>query len=144
MALLDSRTIRLKARYATKAEAIRDVGNILLSAQKIGPEYIQKMLDREALATTYIGNGVAVPHGTKDSVAHVRETGIAVVQVPEGVDFGGGNRARLLVGIAARGSEHLDLLTAIASICSDDEKLETLIAAPDAASVLAILATEGV
>jgi PTS system mannitol-specific IIA component len=144
MALLDPRTIRLNARYADKSEAIRDVGRLLCEAGRVAPEYIEKMIAREALATTYVGNGVAVPHGTKDSLAYVKATGLAVVQVPDGVDFGGGNRARLLVGIAAQGDEHLDLLTAIAQVCSDDEKLERLIHAPDAASVLAVLAAEGV
>lgn len=142
MSLLDPRTIRLAARYRTKEEAIRDVGRILVEAGKVRPEYVEKMIERESLATTYVGNGVAVPHGTKDSLGWINETGIAVVQVPEGVDFSNGNRARLLVGIAAKGSEHLDLLTAIASVCSDDEKLERLILAPDAEAVLAELAGE--
>ena len=136
MALLDSKTIRLGAHYQDKSEAIRDVGRILFEAGKVGAEYIEKMIDREALATTYVGNGVAVPHGTKDSLVYVKSTGLAVVQVPDGVDFGNGNRARLLVGIAAKGDEHLDLLTSIASVCSDDERLERLIHAPDAAAVL--------
>lgn len=142
MTLLDSRTIRLAAHYSNKEEAIRDVGRILVEAGKVGPEYIEKMIEREGLATTYVGNSVAVPHGTKDSLAFIRETGLAVVQVPAGVDFGGGNRARLLVGIAAKGDEHLDLLTAIASVCSDDEKLERLIHAPDVEAVLRELAEE--
>lgn len=142
MALLDTQTIRLGARYHDKAEAIRDVGRLLLEAGKIGPEYVEKMIEREAVATTYVGNGVAVPHGTKDSLAFVKETGIAVVQVPDGVDFGNGNRARLLVGIAAKNGEHLDLLTTIATVCSDDERLERLICAPDAAAVLRELAEE--
>lgn len=144
MPLLDARTIRLNARYRDKSEAIRDVGRLLLEAGKVTPDYIEKMIERESLATTYVGNGVAVPHGTKDSLGFVRETGLAVVQVPEGVDFGNGNRARLLVGIAAQGGEHLDLLTTIATVCADDERLERLIQAPDAQAVLAELAAEGV
>lgn len=142
MPLLDSKTIRLGARYQNKAEAIRDVGRLLHEAGKVGPEYIEKMIEREALATTYVGNGVAVPHGTKDSLGFVKETGLAVVVVPQGVDFGGGNVARLLVGIAARGNEHLDLLTNIASVCSDDERLERIIQAKDVATILAELSVE--
>jgi PTS system mannitol-specific IIA component len=140
MALLSSQTIRLGAHYHDKAEAIRDVGRLLHLAGYVGPEYIEKMIERESVATTYVGNGVAVPHGTKDSLAYVKKTGLAVVQVPDGVDFGNGNRARLLVGIAAKGNEHLDLLTTIASVCSDDERLERLLAAPDADAVLRELA----
>lgn len=142
MALLDFQTIRLSARYQDKSEAIRDVGRLLVQAGKVKPEYVEKMIEREALATTYVGNGVAVPHGTKDSLVFVQQTGLAVVQVPDGVDFGNGNRARLLVGIAAQGDEHLELLTAIASVCSDDAKLDQLVSAPDAATVLQILAEE--
>jgi len=144
MALLDAKTIRIGARYADKAQAIREVGNLLLEAGKIGPEYIEKMMEREALATTYVGNGVAVPHGTKDSIPFVKETGLAVVQVPQGVDFGNGNVARLLVGIAAKGNEHLDLLTAIASVCADDEALGRLLAAQDPETILSELAAGGV
>ena len=140
MALLDSQTIKLNAHYHHKTEAIRDVGRLLVQAGKVEPDYIEKMLEREGLATTYVGNGVAVPHGTKDSLVFVKETGLAVVQVPDGVDFGNGNRARLLVGIAAKGGEHLDLLTTIASVSSDDERLERLVTAPDVAAVLRELA----
>ena len=140
MALLSSQTIRLGAHYGDKSEAIRDVGRLLHQAGYVGAEYIEKMIEREALATTYVGNGVAVPHGTKESLAFVKATGLAVVQVPAGVDFGNGNRARLLVGIAAKGNEHLDLLTTIATVCSDDERLERLLAAPDADAVLRELA----
>jgi PTS system mannitol-specific IIA component len=140
MALLDQRTIRLNAQYTDKSQAIRDVGRLLVEAGKVAPEYVEKMIAREALATTYVGNGVAVPHGTKDSLVFVKSTGLAVVQVPGGVDFGNGNRARLLVGIAAQGDEHLELLTTIAEVCSDDERLERLIHAPDAVAVLAELA----
>lgn len=139
MALLDSRTIRLAARYDDKNQAIRDVGRLLVEAGKVEAGYIEKMLEREALVTTYVGNGVAVPHGTKDSLPLIKETGLAVVQIPSGLDFGGGNRVRLLVGIAAQGGEHLDLLTTIASVCSDDDQLEALIAAPDSDTVLRVL-----
>lgn len=143
MALLDASTIRLHARYTNKAEAIRDVGRLLAEAGKVEPTYIEKMIEREGVATTYIGNGVAVPHGTKDSIPMVKSTGLAVVQVPDGVDFGNGNIARLLVGIAAQGDEHLDLLTNLALVCSDDQRLECLIHAPDAETILQELAVEG-
>jgi PTS system mannitol-specific IIA component len=94
------------------------------------------------MSTIYIGNGVALPHGTEASRRYVKRTGLAIVQVPGGVDFGKGNVARLLVAVAALGEEHIDLLTEIAQICVDDEMLDRLINAATASELLSVIAPE--
>lgn len=132
-------TVVVGATFRAKEEAIDAVGALLVAAGKVEPAYVEAMRRREAMSTTYVGNGVAVPHGTEASRPLVRSTGIAVVQVPGGVDFGGGNVARLLVGIAAKGDEHMDLLAEIAEICADDERLERLLAAESPAGLLSLL-----
>ena len=135
--LLSEKTIMVKASFSGREEAIRACGALLVDAGHCEPGYVDLMVERDNLSTTYVGNGVAVPHGTKASRALVRSTGIALVQVPGGVDFGRGNVARLLVGIAAIGDEHIDILTDIAEICADDARLEDLLSASSAAEILA-------
>jgi len=97
------------------------------------------MIERDRASTVYVGNGVAVPHGTKASQRFVKSTGMAIVQVPGGVDFGGGNVARVLIALAARGDEHIDLLTEIAETCADDARLEALVSASSPGEILSLL-----
>jgi PTS system mannitol-specific IIA component len=137
--MLSEDTVRVAASFADKDEAIRACGDLLVKAGHVKPAYVDKMVERDRLSTTYVGSGVAVPHGTKDGIALVSSTGLAVIQVPSGVDFGRGNMAYLLVGIAAKGNEHMDLLTEIASICADDDRLAALLAAGSAAEIIALI-----
>lgn len=141
--MLTEATVRVGASYASKDEAIRACGEILRAAGHIQGEYIDKMVERDNLSTTYVGSGVAVPHGTKAGLAYVKSTGLAVIQVPAGVDFGKGNIAYLLVGIAAKGDEHIDLLTQIAGICADDERLEGLLKARSAREIIDLISGAG-
>jgi len=109
-----------------KEEAIRRAGRALLKEGLIDEAYITGMLQREEIATTYIGSSVAIPHGTNESKQYVKETGIVFLQYPEGVDFGEGNIAKLVIGIAAKGDEHMDILMKIAEAVSNNETLEFL------------------
>ncbi len=138
-AILSVDKIVLHAKPADKAAAIEAVGRLLANGGHVTPEYIPAMFAREVIATTYLGNGVAVPHGTKDALAYVRSSGLAILHVPTGVDFGNGNVARLVIGLAARGDDHLDILTSLAEVCSDDEQLARLLAAASPGEIIAIL-----
>jgi mannitol PTS system EIIA component len=137
--LLSERSIRLNASFPDKEAAIRACGKLLLEAGHIESGYIDLMVERDRASTVYVGNGVAVPHGTKAALRFVVSTGMAIVQVPGGVDFGDGNVARLLIAIAAAGDEHIDLLTEIAETCADDARLERLLSASSPGEVLALL-----
>lgn len=141
--MLSEATVRVGASYASKDEAIRACGEVLRAAGHIQSEYIDKMVERDNLSTTYVGSGVAVPHGTKAALAFVKSTGLAVIQVPAGVDFGKGNIAYLLVGIAAKGDEHIDLLTEIAGICADDDRLAGLLKATSAREIIDLISGAG-
>ncbi len=114
-----------------KDEAIREAGRLLLEDELIEAEYIDAMIKREAIATTYIGSFVAIPHGTNDSKKYVNDTGIVILQYPDGVDFGDGNTAKLIIGIAASGDEHMDILMKIAEAVSNQETLEFLTSEPN-------------
>lgn len=142
-ALLSEKTIRVNASFPTKDAAIRACGELLLSAGLIQPQYIDAMVARDELSTTYVGNGVAVPHGTEASKPFVKRTGLAIVQVPDGVDFGKGRIARLLIAVAAAGNEHIELLTDIAQICVNDDALGRLLNAKTPAELLKTIAEEG-
>jgi mannitol PTS system EIIA component len=136
--ILTKANIVLNAKLATKEEAIRRTGEVLVSQGYVDASYIPKMLEREELASTYMGNFVAIPHGTEDSKSAVHTSGIAVVQVPDGVDFGEGRLVKLLVGIAGKNNEHLDILSNIAIVLSEEENIQTLVDAKSAEEILAI------
>jgi PTS system mannitol-specific IIA component len=136
--VLSAEKIILNAKVVDKTEAIRLAGELLVKAGHVTAGYVDKMLEREELLTTYIGSGVAIPHGTNESKQEIRSTGISVVQIPGGVDFGEGNTAYLLIGIAAVGDEHLELLSNIAVICSDEENVNRVIQAKTAEEIIAL------
>ncbi|MGN7469142.1 PTS sugar transporter subunit IIA [Brevibacillus sp. SAFN-007a] len=140
--ILTTEKIMLKAKAANKEEAIRLAGELLVRAGHVTAPYVEKMLEREELATTYIGSGVAIPHGTNEAKAEIRSTGISVVQVPDGVDFGEGNTAYLLVGIAAVGDEHLEVLSNIAILCSEEENVKRIVEAATAEEIIAMFTQE--
>jgi mannitol PTS system EIIA component len=137
-AILTKENILLNAVIGSKEEAIRLTGSILVDKGYVDADYIEKMLEREELTTTYMGNFVAIPHGTEDSKPFVRESGISFIQVPQGVNFGNGNIVKLLIGIAGKDNEHLDILSSIAIVCSEEENIDKLVAAKSAEEILAI------
>ena len=101
-------------------------GKILLNRDCIEPEYIDAMIEREDKVSVYIGNGVAIPHGVGGSEKYIKKSGLSFLQIPEGIDFGDGKIAYLVIGIAGVDGEHLDILANIAVTCSDVEKVEQL------------------
>lgn len=117
-----------------KEAAILRAGRLLEAAGYADAGYAGAMLERERTATTYMGMGVAIPHGTADAKSRVRRSGIVVLQYPDGVDFGG-EKARLLVGIAAAGDEHLSILARVSETLDNPETLERLCTAGDPAII---------
>ncbi|MGM9321797.1 phosphoenolpyruvate--protein phosphotransferase [Deinococcus aquaticus] len=124
---LPEQLIRLGAQAASKDDAIRQVAALLAGAGNTDPAYLQGMLARETQANTYLGSGIAIPHGTPDTRHLIHRTGIAVLQLPQGVSWGeGGEQVRLVVGIAAASDEHLDILRRLTRVLSDDDLVERL------------------
>ena len=120
--------IRLGATPRDKNEAIRQVAALLAENGKVAPEYVEGMFAREAQENTYLGNGVAIPHGTPQSRHLIKETAIAVLQVPGGIDWEDdeGEPAYLIVGIAASDNEHLAVLKRLSTVVGDEEVAEKL------------------
>jgi PTS system mannitol-specific IIA component len=138
MNILSADKVKLGVKVSNKNDAIRIAGQLLVDAGHVSSGYIDKMLERENLLSTYMGGGLAIPHGTKDSKELIKSTGMSIVQIPDGVDFGEGESAFLIVGIAAAGDEHLEILTQVAMVCSDDENLERIRKASSEAEMIDI------
>lgn len=138
-AIISTNKIKLNASVATKKDAIELAGKLLVENNHVTPEYIEKMLEREELLTTYLGNGVAIPHGTNESKQLIQSSGISIVQVPKGVDFGDGNTAYVIIGIAGAGDEHLEILSKIAVVCSEEENVKEIVQATSAEQIIDIL-----
>ncbi|WP_049817866.1 PTS sugar transporter subunit IIA [Thermosediminibacter oceani] len=140
--LLTEGSIVIGARARDKYEAIEIVGGLLVKEGRVEPAYIDAMKQREDMLTTYIGNGIAIPHGVGDAKEKIKKSGLAVAQFPEGVDFGEGDKAYIVIGIAAKGEEHLDILANIASACEDEKRVKKLVESKDPREILRLL-TEG-
>jgi mannitol PTS system EIIA component len=134
--ILTKENIKLNVQLANKEEAIRKTGEILVEKGYVAADYIEKMLEREELTSTYMGNFVAIPHGTEDAKELVKESGLSIIQAPAGVDFGDGNIVKVLIGIAGKNNEHLDILSQIAIVCSEEENIEKIVEAKDAQTIL--------
>jgi phosphocarrier protein FPr len=126
MFVMERKLIRLNAHPASKEDAIREVADLLITAGHIPPEYIESMLGREQQANTFLGNGIAIPHGMLKDKEAIRSTGVAVLQVPQGVVWNGEDKARLVVGIAARSDEHIAILAALTDVLGDPATVDVL------------------
>ena len=124
-AVMHASGILLQQPPVTKETAIRLAGKLLVDEGCVEPPYVEAMLDREKVFTTYMGMGIAIPHGTSEAKAQVKKTGITLVQFPEGVDFGD-EKANLVFGIAGIGDEHLDMIQKIVQALDDPAELEKM------------------
>lgn len=116
---------------ADKYTAIRMAGEQLVARGSVRADYVDAMIAREDVVTTYIGEGVAIPHGVGAAKQFIQKTGLAVLQFPDGVPFGD-ELAYLVVGIAGLEEEHLPILQALASIMLDEDRIEAIKHSSDA------------
>lgn len=122
--VLQKEGVKQNLAPVSKEEAIQAAGELLAELGYVDASYADAMQEREKIVTTYMGMGVAIPHGTLQAKGTVKKTGIVLMQYPEGVDFGD-EKAQLVFGIAGIGDEHLDLLSKICSMLEEEEILET-------------------
>lgn len=123
---LEVQAIHTGASAQNKEEAIRQVAAALTAAGNVAEGYVNGMLAREQQTTTFLGNGIAIPHGTTDTRDLVLKTGVQVFQFPQGVAWGDGQTAYVAIGIAAKSDEHLALLRQLTHVLSDDSIAEQL------------------
>jgi phosphocarrier protein FPr len=139
---LSAQDIHPGQQAGNKEEAIRQVASALVSAGNVAEGYVDGMLAREQQTSTFLGNGIAIPHGTTDTRDQVLKTGVQVYQFPQGVTWGEGQTAYVAIGIAASSDEHLGLLRQLTHVLSDDDVAEQLKTATTAEELRALLMGE--
>nr|WP_154324361.1 PTS mannitol transporter subunit IICBA [Pantoea sp. 201603H] len=139
---LTASNIFLGQHATEKEQAIRFAGEQLVKGGYVEPEYVEAMLDREKLTPTYLGESIAVPHGTIEAKDRVLKTGVVFCQYPEGVRFGEDEDdiARLVIGIAARNNEHIQVITSLTNALDDESVIEKLASTTSVQEVLDLLA----
>ncbi|GAP95167.1 phosphoenolpyruvate--protein phosphotransferase [Leptolyngbya sp. NIES-2104] len=139
MITLDRNHIKLHSNASNKAEAICQAGLLLVENGNMKPDYIDSMMEREKVANTYLGNGIAIPHGLPNDRDLILQTGIAVVQIPQGVEWNPGERVHLVVGIAAKSDEHLEILSNLTHVLDDEQTIQRLSQTANSDDIVACL-----
>lgn len=123
--VLDREYIHLGCASVSMAEAVTAAGDRLVARGVVTPDYIDAMHEREKTVSTYMGNGVALPHGTFEAKSAVKGTGIVVMQYPDGVEWPNG-KAHLVIGLAAEGDDHVAVLSQLAEVLQDEDLSQEL------------------
>lgn len=131
MDILTQQTIRLNAQAVDRANAIKQSGQLLVNAGYVAPSYVDGMLAREQVLSNYLGHGLAIPHGRPEDQKDVYHTGMSVLQLPHGVDWEPGQRAFLVIGLAAVSHEHFAILTNLVEVLRDQRTIQELICTTD-------------
>lgn len=136
--VLEQDQIVASGTASTKDEAIAEAGAILVRAGAVTDEYVGYMREREVLTSTYMGNFLAIPHGTNDGKDTILGSALSFVRYPDGLDWDG-NDVRFVVGIAGKDNGHLEILSKIALIFSEEDDVQKLLQAPDEPGIYALL-----
>ncbi len=137
--ILTLQQIRIDGSASTKLEAIREAAEILEATGAVTAGYLPAMIEREKSVSTYMGNLLAIPHGTNESKDEILASALSFVRYATPIDWDG-NPVRFVVGVAGRGNEHLDILGSIAIVFSDEDEVAALEEAGSAEEILDILA----
>lgn len=137
--ILEKENILLNLKRTSKNEAIDLAGELLVKGGYVKSDYIDSMHAREKELSTYIGNGVAIPHGDKSSKDKIIKSGIVILQYPEGIDYGDGNIAYLVIGIAGKDNEHLKILSKLSLVLEDEKLVKEIIKETDKEKVYNII-----
>ena len=136
--VLSRESIRVGGVAASRDDAIRQAGQLLVDLGAVGASYVESMLEREGSVSTYMGNYLAIPHGTNDAKGEIVRSAVSLIRYDQPIDWDG-NEVRFAVGIAGVGDEHLDLLAKLAIVFSDDDQVESLVNAAGPDEIYAIL-----
>lgn len=136
--ILTPENVVARGTATSKDEAIREAGSLLVAAGAVKPEYIDAMLERESSVSTYMGNYLAIPHGTNEAKDAITRSSLSLVRYADPIDWDG-EPVRFAVGIAGLNNEHLDILSKIAIVFSDEDEVQKLIDAADANELFTLL-----
>jgi mannitol PTS system EIIA component len=130
--------IRVPGGARSKDDAIREAGGMLVEAGAVTPAYIDSMFEREQSVSTYMGNYLAIPHGTNESKESIKRSALSVIRYDEPIDWDG-NEVRFALGIAGYQGGHMDILSRIAIVFSDTDEVDKLLAAGSAQEIFDLL-----
>lgn len=139
--VLRKENIKLGLPSVARDEAITLAGGLLVESGFVGEKYIDAMFKREAIVSTFIGNGVAIPHGVGSSRDLIFESGIVVLQYPDGINYNG-NDCYLVIGISGKDNEHIQILSNLAVVLSEEEEAQKLWKTKDVDYVYNLLTEE--
>lgn len=136
--LLRDDNILLNQSFNSQEEAIKRAGQLLVQSGAVTEDYIPAMLERENIISTYMGNWLAIPHSTDDAKSAVLDSSLALLQIPNGLDWGG-EEVKVVIGIAGKDGTHLELLSQIAIAFSEEENVEKIVNAQTTSEIRRIL-----
>ncbi|WP_145452955.1 PTS sugar transporter subunit IIA [Staphylococcus hominis] len=132
--LFSNNNIFLNVSVSNQDEAIEKAGRALVDSGAVKEGYIQAMKDRENVVSTFMGNGLAIPHGTDEAKDGVIASSLTLLQIPKGIDWNG-EEVKVVVGIAGKDGEHLDLLSKIAITFSEEDNVDRIVNAKSAEEI---------
>ncbi|MFF1635406.1 PTS sugar transporter subunit IIA [Leifsonia sp. NPDC058248] len=136
--ILDPVNVVAAGTATTREAAIREAGELLVKAGAVEPGYVDSMFDRERTVSTFMGNGLAIPHGTNEAKDEIKRSALSFIRYTSPLDWGG-EEVRFVVGIAGLNNEHLEILSKIAILFSEEDDVQQLIDAPDADALFVLL-----
>jgi PTS system mannitol-specific IIA component len=136
--ILEPRNVIAAGTAGTRDEAIREAGALLVESGAVDDDYVASMFEREASVSTFMGNGLAIPHGTNDAKESILRSALSLVRYDNPIDWNG-QPVRFAVAIAGLNNEHLEILSKIAIVFSDEDEVQKLIDAGSAEEIFALL-----
>ena len=130
--------IRVPGTARSKDDAIREAGEMLVEVGAVTPDYIDSMYERERSVSTYMGNYLAIPHGTNESKESIKRSALSVIRYDQPIDWDG-NEVRFALGIAGYQGGHMDILSRVAIVFSDTDEVDKLLAAGSAQEIYDLL-----
>lgn len=141
---LDDKHVLLERSFVTRQQVVEAIGEVFTRCGDATARYVEGMRRKEEEFSSWLTNGIALPHGTSDVRGEVLRSAVVVVQIPEGVDWGQGRTVHLAIGLAGKGDEqHLQLLGRLARVLQDVQAVARLSQTRDSKEVLSILANGG-
>ena len=136
--ILEPQNVVAAGTATTRDDAIREAGALLVASGAVTQEYVDSMFERENSVSTYMGNFLAIPHGTNDAKEAIVRSALSLVRFAEPIDWDG-QPVRFAVGIAGLNNEHLEILSKIAVVFSDEDEVQKLIDAATQDDIFALL-----
>jgi PTS system mannitol-specific IIC component len=125
--VLLKKNIILNNKPVSKNEAIRAIGKLLVDSGYVTEKYVDGMIAKEDIFNTAIGNNLAIPHGVESVIGEIKNSGLAIMTYPEGIDWGEGETVKLVIAVASAGDDHVETLGKIATTCESEEAVERII-----------------